>query len=279
MNKLSTNIEKKVIQDFGDEWNNFNQSSIKDYDLKKAFNQYFNIFPKSYLSKNAEGFDMGCGSGRWAKFVAPKVGLLHCIDPSIAIKVAQKKLKKLKNIKYHQKSLEKSGLKEKSQDFGYSLGVLHHVPNTSMAINSCVRLLKPGAPFLLYIYYSFDNRPGWFKSLWIISNYIRLVINKFPKFLKFLICDIIAVLVYYPLARFILLIEKIGFDFKNFPLYFYRSKSFYVMRTDSRDRFGTPLEKRFTKKEIFKMMEISGLEKIKFKNSIPFWTAIGFKKK
>jgi len=45
MHKLSSNIEKKVIQDFGDEWNNFNQSSIKDYDLKKAFNQYFNIFP------------------------------------------------------------------------------------------------------------------------------------------------------------------------------------------------------------------------------------------
>ena len=37
MNKLSTNLEKKVIQDFGDEWNNFNQSLIKDYDLKKAF--------------------------------------------------------------------------------------------------------------------------------------------------------------------------------------------------------------------------------------------------
>jgi len=273
------NIDRKTVKSFGDEWMHFDQSGMKNKEAYKIFKSYFSIFPFNKLSKFSEGFDMGCGSGRWAKFVAPKVGLLHCIDPSIAIKVAQKKLKKLKNIKYHQKSLEKSGLKEKSQDFGYSLGVLHHVPNTSKAINSCVRLLKPGAPFLLYIYYSFDNRPGWFKSLWIISNYIRLVINRFPKFLKFLICDIIAVLVYYPLARFILLIEKIGFDFKNFPLYFYRSKSFYVMRTDSRDRFGTPLEKRFTKKEIFKMMEMSGLEKIKFKNSIPFWTAIGFKKK
>ena len=62
-------------------------------------------------------------------------------------------------------------------------------------------------------------------------------------------------------------------------MYFYRSKSFYVMRTDSRDRFGTPLEKRFSKKEINEMMIDSGLEKIKFKDSLPFWTAIGFKKK
>ena len=51
------------------------------------------------------------------------------------------------------------------------------------------------------------------------------------------------------------------------------------MHTDSKDRFGTPLEKRFSKKEIYKMMKSSGLEKIQFKNSLSFWTAIGFKKK
>ena len=51
------------------------------------------------------------------------------------------------------------------------------------------------------------------------------------------------------------------------------------MRTDSRDRFGTPLENRFSKKKIFEMMKMSGLEKIKFRRSPPFWTAIGYKKK
>ena len=92
-------------------------------------------------------------------------------------------------------------------------------------------------------------------------------------------CDLIAIFIYYPLARIISLLEKIGFNTKKFPLYFYRNKSFYVLRTDSRDRFGTPLEKRFTKKEIYKMMKQSGLHKIKFKREEPFWTAIGFKKK
>jgi hypothetical protein len=50
------------------------------------------------------------------------------------------------------------------------------------------------------------------------------------------------------------------------------------MRTDARDRFGTPLEKRFTKKEIYKMMKQSGLEKIKFKNSPPFGQLLDLKK-
>ena len=273
------NKNQKVIDDFGKEWKAYNQNNLNNKELSLLFNNYFDIFPFEKIGKNSTGFDMGCGSGRWAKFIAPKIGLLHCIDPSTAIDVAKKNLKIFKNVKYHQQSLDNSGLKERSQDFGYSLGVLHHVPNTKFAINSCVRLLKPDAPFLLYIYYSFDNRPDWFKILWVLSNLLRLGINKLPQFFKFLVCDIIAIFIYYPIARFILLIEKIGYNLHNFPLYFYRSSSFYVMRTDARDRFGTPLEKRFSKKEIFNMMVESGLEKIRFKKSPPYWTAIGFKKK
>ena len=273
------NLDIKTIKSFGDEWVHFDQSGMSNKEAYKIFKNYFSIFPWSKLSKSSEGFDMGCGSGRWAKFVAPKVKILHCIDPSIAINVAQKKLKKFQNIKFHHKSLDKSELKENSQDFGYSLGVLHHVPDTKSAIKSCVKLLKPGAPFLLYIYYSFENRPSWFKFLWVISNYIRLIIYRLPKKIKFLICDFIALIVYYPIARLALIIKKAGYDLKNFPLHAYQNNSFYVMRTDARDRFGTPLEKRFTKKEIYQMMRESGLEKIKFKNSTPFWTAVGFKKK
>jgi SAM-dependent methyltransferase len=273
------NLDKKTIESFGDEWVYFDQSNLKKKEVYKTFKSYFSIFPFNKISKSSEGFDMGCGSGRWAQFVAPKVGLLHCIDPSVAIHVAKKNLKKFKNIKFHQKSLDKNGLKPNSQDFGYSLGVLHHVPNTALAMKSCVKLLKPDAPFLIYIYYSFDNRPSWFKFLWLISNSIRLLVCRLPKFLKFLISEVIALLVYYPIARFVLMIKKFGYNFKNFPLYAYHNKSLYVMRTDARDRFGTPLEKRFTKKQIYKMMRYSGLEKIKFKNSTPFWTAVGFKKK
>jgi hypothetical protein len=50
------------------------------------------------------------------------------------------------------------------------------------------------------------------------------------------------------------------------------------MRTDALDRFGTRLEQRFTKQEIQKMMESSGLENIKFSEDTPFWTAVGFAK-
>ena len=272
------NLDKDTVKSFSDQWVRYDQSGMNNNEAKKIFKNYFSIFPWKKLSKSAEGFDMGCGTGRWAKFVAPKVNKLHCIDPSNAIHVAKKKLKQFKNIQYHQKSLDSSGLKNNSQDFGYMLGVLHYVPNAKAAIKSCVKLLKPGAPILLYIYYALDNRPLWFKYLWNLSNLLRLIISKLPKFYNFLICDIIAFFVYYPLAKTSLILESIGLNFKNFPLRFYRKSSFYVMRTDSRDRFGTPFEKRYSKNDIYQMMKTSGLEKIKFKNSVPFWTVIGYKK-
>ncbi len=273
------NLDKKTVKSFSDQWVRYDQSGMDNKEALKIFNSYFSIFPWKKISKSSNGFDMGCGTGRWAKFVAPKVGKLHCIDPSEAIHVAKKKLKKFKNIKYYQKSLDQSSLKENSQDFGYILGVLHYVPNAQAAIKSCVKLLKPGAPILMYIYYSLDNRPLWFRLLWNFSNLLRLIISKLPKIFNFFICDFIALFVYYPLAKFSFILEKIGLNFHNFPLYFYRNLSFYVMRTDSRDRFGSPMEKRYSKKKITLMMKNAGLEKIKFKNSLPFWTVVGFKKK
>ena len=52
----------------------------------------------------------------------------------------------------------------------------------------------------------------------------------------------------------------------------------YILRNDSLDRFGTTLEKRFSKKEIFSMMKNNGLVNIRFSDTAPFWCAVGFKK-
>ena len=50
------------------------------------------------------------------------------------------------------------------------------------------------------------------------------------------------------------------------------------MKTDSLDRFGTPLENRFSKEEIQELMIKSNLKDIKFLNREPYWVALGLKK-
>ena len=91
------------------------------------------------------------------------------------------------------------------------------------------------------------------------------------------VTNFIAVFVYYPLAKIALILEKLNVNINHWPLYHYRDKSLYTMRTDSLDRFGTSLEHRFSKEEIKKMMNDCGLINIKFYDGPPFWCAIGFK--
>ena len=273
----NSNLDPRTVASFGDEWHRFDQQGMAPGEAECVFGDYFAIFPWDQLSPEAEGFDMGCGSGRWARFVAPRVGRLHCIDPSSALIVARQALADQPNVQFHQTSVAASGLPPSSQDFGYSLGVLHHVPNTAAAIRSCADLLKPGAPLLLYLYYAFDNRPRWFRWLWALSNAARLLIRRLPPHPKQLLTDLIALTVYWPLSRLASLAEAAGLPVASFPLSYYRHSSFYTLRTDARDRFGTPLEQRFSRAQIRQMCLASGLVDLRFSPREPYWCVVGFK--
>lgn len=276
--KMSENIDPAVVADFGKEWQTFDQSALSAAERQLQFDAYFAVFPWDQLSINAIGFDAGCGSGRWAVLVAPRIGHLHCIDPSSAIDIARKNLQHMPNCSFHRNTVSDLPFPDNSMDFGYSLGVLHHIPDTQQGINDCVRKLKPGAPFLVYLYYAFDNQPVWYKGLWKISDVARRVISGLPHRAKYILSQLIASTIYFPLSRMANGFEKLGVSVHSWPLSAYRNKSFYSMRTDALDRFGTRLEKRFTKKQILNMMTKAELQNIQFSPRAPFWCAVGFKK-
>lgn len=275
---MTDNVDRRVVEDFGNEWSRFSQGEEAAEDLKALFDLYFSDFPWQTLPNGAVGFDVGCGTGRWARFVAPRVGVLHCIEPSEkALEVARQNLKKLPNCRFHRAAVDEIPLKESSADFGYALGVLHHVPDPEEGLRRCVEKLKPGAPFLLYLYYAFDNRPGWYGMIWRVSEGLRKIISRMPRVLKMIVSDLIALLVYYPLARVARLLEKTGLNVSYVPLSAYRNRSFYSMRTDALDRFGTRLEHRFTRDEVAAIMRKAGLRDIRFNLEGAFWTAVGFR--
>ena len=184
-----------------------------------------------------------------------------------------------KNCKFENSDIFHSSLKKGSQDFGYCLGVLHHIPDTKSGLKVCVEKLKKGAPFLLYLYYRFDNKPLWFKIIWKVSDIFRKLISKMPFRVKLIITFSVATIIYLPLAKLSYFLEKIGFNVENIPLSSYRNTSLYTMKTDALDRLGTKLEHRFTKKEILEMMLDCDLVNIKFSEKTPFWVAVGEKNK
>jgi ubiquinone/menaquinone biosynthesis C-methylase UbiE len=278
---VNNNVDLQVAKGFGQEWSKFRQDegSLLPEQRQEIFDDYFRIFPWHQLPPGGGvGIDIGCGTGRWSVLVAPRVEHLHLLDASPeALAVAKQNLSLAKNVSYHAASVAEMPLPQNSLDFAYSLGVLHHVPDTPSAIEAIAGKLKPGAPFLVYLYYALDNRPGWYRALWWLSNVGRLVISRLPHPLRLVVSQTIATVIYWPLARIAGLLARVDQSPRSMPLSYYSDKSFYVMRTDAYDRFCTRLEKRFTRTEIEQMLYNAGFENIQFSNAEPFWCAVGIK--
>lgn len=275
---MATNEDPRTVEGFGREWATFDQTTLSAEEHEAIFNTYFAIFPWEELADDAVGADIGCGSGRWARLVAPEVGHLHLFDASPeALAVAEHAMAAHDNTDLQVASVERLPLPDAGLDFAYSLGVLHHVPDTRAALAEVARVLRPGAPLLVYLYYRFDNRPPWFRAIWQLTDLLRRLVARLPFVLRRLISDVLAALVYWPLARTAWVLDRMGRLPEAWPLATYRDRSFYSMRTDSLDRFGTRLERRFTRREIEELLRGTGFERVTFSDEVPFWCALAYR--
>jgi len=269
------NLDRATVDHFGEEWSSFKQDEGWGHDgLDKAFAQYFTPLPSGALNVNAVVGDFGAGSGRWAIKVAPLVSQLYVLEPSpAAMSVARQALSRFNNVSYIAEPIGGPSMPVGRLDVAYSLGVIHHIPDSTQALRDIRATLKPGGLFLGYLYYALDNRPAWFKAIWRASDMARSWISPMPASRKRHVTNTVAALVYWPLARTSRLLSKLGVPVAHMPLNQYSDKSFYLMRNDALDRLGTPLEQRFTRAQIAEMLLLAGFEisTLIFSDSEPFW--------
>lgn len=189
----------------------------------------------------------------------------------------QKNLNNFENTTFVHSTIDVMPIEPNSMDFAYSLGVPHHIPDTESALKSAVKILKPGAPILIYVYYNLAEKPQWYRVIWKITDIFRKNLASKPYFVKLFVSNILAIFVYYPLSRISKILHKLKLNSSNIPLNFYADKSIYTMRTDSLDRFATRLEKRYSKDEVQKLMNSAGLVGVDIASSSPYWCTVGFK--
>ena len=267
----SSNIDVRTVRGFGEEWSTFTQAGLSEEERAELFSKYFALI--DWSEKPRRVLDFGCGSGRWDVLVARLVEDLVAVDASAeALKVARRNVD-APNVFFVECTAETLPFPDGHFDLIFSLGVLHHVPDTEGALRSLARKLRPGGTLLLYLYYALDNRPIWFRALWKGSDMVRRLICSLPFPLRYGLSQLIALCVYWPLAR----IARYLPVSESWPLRSYANRSFYVMRTDALDRFGTKLEKRFTKQQIVEMLCSVGLDKIQFSNAEPYWVCSAVK--
>jgi SAM-dependent methyltransferase len=274
-NTVGDNIDASVVESFGEEWTKF--SAFDDAEIAKIGDMYFDIIDDTMVNKNSYCIDIGCGTGRWTKYLAPKIGYMEAVDPSKALLSADKLLQAEKNVRLTMASTDHLPFPDETFDFGMSIGVLHHIPNTPKALADCVKKIKIGGHFYTYLYYSLDNRGFVFRALHGIVTAMRLVVSRLPSAIKKIVCDIIAVCVYMPVIIFGRVVRALGGRklSMHIPLHGYHDTSFFVVRNDALDRFGTTLEQRFSRQEIIEMMKASGLDNIVVSDNLPYWHAVG----
>lgn len=274
-NNEDENIDLSVVNSFGEEWTKF--QDFDNQDISQVGKMYFDIIDENIICKTTKAIDIGCGTGRWTKFLLDKIEFMEAVDPSEAIFAADRLLGNASNVRLTKASTDNLPFSDETFDFGMSIGVLHHIPDTQKALHDCVKKIKIGGYFYVYLYYALENRGILYRSIFQLSSILRNGISVLPSGLKKITCDVIAIVIYMPFVLIGNFMSRIGLKriADKLPLKFYQDKSFFIIRNDALDRFGTSLEQRFTKEQVIDMMRTSGLQEIKVSNGEPYWHAIG----
>ncbi len=276
-NKKDQNFDQGVIDSFGHEWETFDYSlNDSDIALDAQFSAYcsplnMNIFDSN---KSIVG-DFGAGSGRWTSRLLQNFHKVYALEPSAgANRVLRKKFGENNRVVILQETVGGNSIPDESLDLAVSLGVLHHIPDTELAIKDVAVKIKKNGFFLCYLYYNLENKPIYYKLIFYVVNLFRKVISKFPQRVKVMLSYVIATTVYWPLARFSKLLGRIRINVSNIPLHHYAEMPFMMLANDSLDRFGTTLEQRFSREQIKLMLEKADfdMDTLVFSDVEPYWT-------
>lgn len=271
------NLDQGVIDGFGHEWAAFDYSGTETSEaLDAQFTAYCAPLDLALFNPSTSvAGDFGAGSGRWSSRLAPYFSLVYVLEPSDgASTVLRTKFAGQQKIVVLQETVGANSIPVASLDLAMSLGVLHHIPNTALAIKDVSHSIKPGGVFLCYLYYNLENKPTYYKLIFEGVNLVRRVISAMPRPIRHLSATIIAAVVYWPLARLSKVLSKLGRDTANLPLHHYASMPFVMLANDALDRFGTSLEQRFSKAQITEMLHAADfdLSTLNFSDIEPFWT-------
>jgi SAM-dependent methyltransferase len=275
--KKDENLDQGVIDSFGHEWATFDYDESETTDaLNAQFEAYCTPIDLSQFDpKNSIAGDFGAGSGRWSSRLIQYFSLVYALEPSDGgYSVLKNKFANEAKILVLQETAGANSIPIKSLDLAMSLGVLHHIPDTGLAIKDVSLRIKSGGMFLCYLYYNLENKPTFYRLIFNSVNAVRKVISMLPQRIKQIVSCLIAVIIYWPLARFSKVLNKLGINTSNIPLHHYADMPFVMLANDALDRFGTSLEKRFSKAEITEMLRSADFDvsTLKFSDVEPFWT-------
>lgn len=144
----------KYVDSFSFEWNTFYDVQMDILNNTDESDKTFR-YKTGWEPEDIKGkliLDVGVGAGRFADVVSRWGGEVVGIDLSFAVDAAYKNIGNRKNVHIIQADIFNLPFKNESFDHMYSIGVLHHTPDTNKAFKSVVPFLKKGGEFAVFIY-------------------------------------------------------------------------------------------------------------------------------
>ena len=200
------------------------------------------------------------------------------VDLGESVELAERNTRGTGRVACVQADIRDTPIRDHCIDLAYSLGVLHHIADTEGAVKAVSRTLREGGAMLLYLYYSLETRGRLYRALFTLVGSARGVTSRLPQPALEALTTALAACVYWPLARASRVVRLLNSSLADrIPLSFYGDLSFTMMRNDSLDRFGTRLEKRFSRADVHELLQRAGLMDVRVADTLPYWHAIGFK--
>lgn len=239
-------VSRRTEESFGYEWTTF--ADLRPEDL--AFWQsYVRDLPLNELG-NAVALDVGCGMGRFTRFLAPHVRSLIALDASAAVEAAAVNLAELGNVLVVKADLRSAPLAPHSFDLITCLGVLHHLSDPRAGFEELRRLLAPGGFVLLYLY-SRPDSSGLRATCLAAASQMRRLTTQIPHRLLRVLAAPTALLLYGVFVVPGAVGARLGISWlEKLPLHTYRNQPPRALWLDTFDRLSAPVEHRFVWSEI-----------------------------
>ena len=142
------------VKSFSFEWTTHSETQLDCFTGSRSSEEQF-IKKTGFSARDLQGklvLDAGVGAGRYADVVSRWGGDVVGVDLSFAVESAHQNFADRPNVWIAQADIGALPFAPLSFDYIFSIGVLHHTPDTRAYFLKLVRFLKPGGTIAIWVY-------------------------------------------------------------------------------------------------------------------------------
>ena len=207
-------LHQRTARAFGYEWNTYRVTSREEdcvtlfwltgadpalYD-KLPVSDVFTFYPTRGDVQKVDGsqlagqtvLDIGCGMGKYLAVVSEYAKMVVGLDLSEALVRAQALTRERPNVHLVQGNILAPPLQAGCADFAYSVGVLHHTPDTHAAFWRSASLVRPGGQLVVWLSPK-ERQPNPYAD-WVHGvqdDFVRPITCRMPPRMLRLLCAIL----------------------------------------------------------------------------------------